>query len=407
MTNRENREFDELNNLIDDIENDDTLERKMNDFTRRKERKNRMDRLRNEQSKSEPESFVVRQEPEPSVEHTIPAGNQDAGKTTAFDWKQMQEEVEPKASETVVIDDQKIQSLMEEEAAQTASSQSIQYVQKPIEEQVMPSNNGKKKNNRNTAKIVGIAVLIVLALVLGVFAFTTIRNSLSGDDTTEELQQANYEELMAWIEDYDTYTTDEKNDNTKYEDINNSLSSSQKAKVDAALKEKTGKTFDQLLARAKTAKKKSSSNNNRKNAESKASLRKQLSTLQDQLDQAQSDLEDIEDQISDVQSDLNTLATSIASKENEVTAAQAEASEAYQNYLNASDDEKSTYKSIYDTKNSEYNRLYNELSNLRTQQSTLNSNLTSLNTSKSSLQSTINDLNAQITDVNNQLSELD
>ena len=92
------------------------------------------------------------------------------------------------------------------------------------------------------------------------------------------------------------------------EEYYNRLSDEQKEEIDDLLKSRTGYTFDELLARAKSDEKKDSSNNNTEIAE----LRAKLSTLQTQLSSAQSTLDSAKSTLTTRQSEYDALVGTIA-----------------------------------------------------------------------------------------------
>lgn len=98
-----------------------------------------------------------------------------------------------------------------------------------------------------------IAISALLVIVIGFGLFHFISSNQVQDDQTEDVNDSNYERLSSWVDGYDSLSDSEKENITTYENIYNKLSQSQKQKINQKMKDKTGKTFEELLAKAKKA----------------------------------------------------------------------------------------------------------------------------------------------------------
>ena len=95
----------------------------------------------------------------------------------------------------------------------------------------------------------------------------------------------------------------------------NRLSDEQQSEINKVLKSKTGKTFDELLAQAKSdAKDKAdASNNNTEVAQQKAKLKEQISNLKDDLADAKQALDDANSKLNTAKSNLSSIQSKVSS----------------------------------------------------------------------------------------------
>ena len=174
MTDRNQRELDELSDLIDSIENDDTMKRKMDAFSQRKQRKRRLQKLENDQHTTqiptlnqEPIEQTVQQPitsaPSSDAGQTVviptPASSApqtDASKTTVFKPGAVSADQQGVNNQTVVINDKKIQSIIDQTSTPTNS--------RPI----------PQKKERSTMPIVVALLAIFATLMLGFGVYTMV-----------------------------------------------------------------------------------------------------------------------------------------------------------------------------------------------------------------------------------------
>lgn len=331
MTERQIRENDELESLINSIENDDTMKRKMDAFSQRKQRKRRLQRMENVQN-TQPIPVVT-----PPPVHTQPS--QDAGetmvmpatsasatqskdtsKTTVFQPGVMQSTSDIAHNETVVINDNEIQTLLEEKK---------QKPKPPVQ---------KKKSSMPI--VIGIlSVFAALMLGFGIYTMVSGNTVLDTTSDTSETTDQEFEQLLGWANNYNSLSESGKREIVDYEEIYNKCSDKQKAQIDAILKEKCGKTFNQLLASAKSNKKVDSKNNDVKKAEEKAKLREEIAALQNQLAVAQTALQSTVTDMSTKEAELNEIQTKIDEANAQIVQAQTDLAAAQEAMNAQSEDE--------------------------------------------------------------------
>ena len=168
---------DEISDLLDSIENDDTLERKMHAFKAKKDKISRVERSQQEKTEEPkevestsdtvviPPVHVQKGEMDNShlSETKVMQPTSAGGKTTVFDPEKI-EEIKPETNDTVVIDDQKIQKIMHQQNTSGLK----------LERRVISSNKKPKKakkvidHKKQDKKIIGIiAALVVILVVIG------------------------------------------------------------------------------------------------------------------------------------------------------------------------------------------------------------------------------------------------
>lgn len=449
MDKKRKNENDEISQLLDSFQTneEDTLEQKMDQFTKNQTRS------RVEKHKPEPEIPFQAKKEEPSLGDTFVVGSKDlyepkedlsATRTVMWNADDLKQEADS-TNQTVVIDDDEIQSLLEEGKGPQLKREVINKKKEPSKKKSAPKKSPSKTGMYVALGVVG--VLLVSLLIFGGMKLMTGGLS-SSDEKTSEVQKKNYQELLDFANNYDDLSSSDQKKIIDFESKYNSLTRKQREKIDEILEEATGKTFNELLASAnkKTSTKKD--NNNTEIAEKKAQLKQKINDLKKQLLSAQSELENAQKAQSDAQSDVNSL-------KQQYDSASGSFSEAETAYLNASNAfktaksdlseclniietygkipndqitpeqneqlteaqrQKASLQSTYDAaaveyakaksayeeaqKNSDTSSLENKLKSAQTKLDSANSDVTDA-------QSKIDSLNSQINDYQNQLNQLD
>ena len=413
---------DEISRLLDSFQEEEVLEEKMEGFTAQKRRQDRMQRASRQTVEPEPvqnetnDTIVLRPEPKKT---------ESAGTTVMFDPEKIEEE-DTDTNKTVVINDNEIQSLLDEDKPPKLRREVVSHGGSSHRKEPMPHKKPTKKKGLSPAAIVGIviAALIAALMVVGILGFGVYTLMNSGkEDKTEEVtkkQKRAYDSIVDWL---DSLTGDDYDGIEDWEEDYDSLTKEQKKKLNDYFEKITGSTFDELLAKAKSDSKKDSSNNNAKIAELKA----QLKSLESQLSDAQSDLNDANSRLSSAQSDYdnwnNKLSTwqntnaQLKQKQTELSTLEARMKE-LQNIPadQISQEELSELTQSYKTQAS----LQQEVSNLQGQlngvgdyssiQSHVNSASSEVSQAQSDVdaaQSTIDQLTSQIQEVQNRIDALE
>lgn len=287
------KENDEISKLLDSFEADGALEEKMEGFAAKKRR----------QDKYTQQIYMIdvddtQETKTPTANDTIvlrPARPQqtesEAGETVMFDPDQIEEQTEL-TNKTVVINDDEIQSLLEQEQGPKLRREVKGHSKKPVAKM-------RKKNDKTVKIVLAVLVSLLVVAVIGTGAYVLLNGIGENAETENDRQAVAYERIMDWLDTVD-------DDFTGIEDMEeyyNRLSDEQKEEIDDLLKSRTGYTFDELLARAKSDEKKDSSNNNTEIAE----LRAKLSTLKTQLSSAQSTLDSAKSTLTTRQSEYDAL----------------------------------------------------------------------------------------------------
>lgn len=448
MDKKRKHENDEISQLLDSFQTneEDTLEQKMDQFTKNQTRS------RVERNKPEPEIPFQSKRSEPSLGDTVVVGSKDldepkedlsATRTVMWNADDLKQEADS-TNKTVVIDDDEIQSLLEEGKGPQLKREVVNKKKEPSKKKA----STKKSNSKTGLYIVlgVVGVLLVSMLIFGGMKLLT--GGLSGsDEKTEEVQKKNYQELLDFANSYDSLSSSEKKDIVDLESKYNSLTRKQREKIDEILEGSTGKNFNELLASANKKTHSHKSNNNTEIAEKKAELKQKISNLKIQLKNAQSDLESAQKAQSDAQSDIDSLNKQIESAGGSVKEAQSaviNAQSAYdsaQSALQACENRRSELENIPNDQLTEDQ--YNELKSLYAQhqglvnqvnsaktdldaanaalataekgsdttslKNKLNSAQTKLDSATSKVmdaQSKVDSINSQITDYQNQLDQL-
>lgn len=287
---------DEISRLLDSFQEEEVLEEKMEGFTAQKRRQDRMQRASRQTVEPEPvqnetnDTIVLRPEPKKT---------ESAGTTVMFDPEKIEEE-DTDTNKTVVINDNEIQSLLDEDKPPKLRREVVSHGGSSHRKEPMPHKKPTKKKGLSPAAIVGIVIAALMVVGILGFGVYTLMNS-GKEDKTEEVtkkQKRAYDSIVDWL---DSLTGDDYDGIEDWEEDYDSLTKEQKKKLNDYFEKITGSTFDELLAKAKSDSKKDSSNNNAKIAELKA----QLKSLQSQLSDAQSDLNDANSRLSSAQNDYD------------------------------------------------------------------------------------------------------
>lgn len=409
---------DEISRLLDSFQEEEVLEEKMEGFTAQKRRQDRMQRASRQTVEPEPvqnetnDTIVLRPEPKKT---------ESAGTTVMFDPEKIEEE-DTDTNKTVVINDNEIQSLLDEDKPPKLRREVVSHGGSSHRKEPMPHKKPTKKKGLSPAAIVGIVIAALMVVGILGFGVYTLMNS-GKEDKTEEVtkkQKRAYDSIIDWL---DSLTGDDYDGIEDWEEDYDSLTKEQKKKLNDYFEKITGSTFDELLAKAKSDSKKDSSNNNAKIAELKA----QLKSLESQLSDAQSDLNDANSRLSSAQSDYdnwnNKLSTwqntnaQLKQKQTELSTLEARMKE-LQNIPadQISQEELSELTQSYKTQAS----LQQEVSNLQGQlngvgdyssiQSHVNSASSEVSQAQSDVdaaQSTIDQLTSQIQEVQNRIDALE
>lgn len=298
---------DEISRLLDSFQEEEVLEEKMEGFTAQKRRQDRMQRASRQTVEPEPvqnetnDTIVLRPEPKKT---------ESAGTTVMFDPEKIEEE-DTDTNKTVVINDNEIQSLLDEDKPPKLRREVVSHGGSSHRKEPMPHKKPTKKKGLSPAAIAGIVIAALVVVGVIGFGVYTLMNS-GKEDKTEEVtkkQERAYDSIVDWL---DSLTGDDYDGIEDWEEDYDSLTKEQKKKLNDYFEKITGSTFDELLAKAKSDSKKDSSNNNAKIAELKA----QLKSLQSQLSDAQSDLNDANSRLSSAQNDYDNWNNKLSTWQN-------------------------------------------------------------------------------------------
>lgn len=443
MDKKRKNENDEISQLLDSFQADqeDTLEQKMDRFTKTQNR-NRV-----KKHKPEPEIPFQSKKEEPSLGDTFVVGSKDlnepkedlsATRTVMWNADELKQEADA-TNKTVVIDDDEIQSLLEE-------GKGPQLKREVINKKKDSKKKASKKNNSKTGLYIGLGVVGVLLISLLIFGgIKLVTSGLSGsDEKTEEVQKKNYQELLDFANNYNSLSSSEKKEIVDLESKYNSLTRKQREKIDEILEKATGKNFNELLAKANKKTNTNKKNNNTEIAEKKAELRKKISDLKNQLSEAKADLESAQKAQESAQSDVDSLKQQVNEAQSTLDKAQSAENSACATYsellkilerikvLSAIDNDKISQEenaeltelrtshpdiegevnSAYEAKkaaeaaNTDAKNKSNK-SSLENKLSTAQTKLNSASSDVKDAQSKVDSLNSQINDYQSQLDDLD
>ena len=403
MSQKHSKSQDEISQLLDSFEVEDTLEEKMENFTQEKERQSRIERARkNSQdfNRRNTEEMDLTQiiDPIDDSEFEDEEYEEDGSQTKTMMWDKDQIDLETTdTNKTVVINEDEIQSLLEEDKGPRLKRE--------------VHRGSARKSNQDTKKIAIIVAGVIAVILAGVAIFGVINliGGLGSDDQiSEEEQKQNYEEILAWANDYDSLTDGEKADIIDFETMFNRLSDEQQSEINKVLKSKTGKTFDELLAQAKSdAKDKAdASNNNTEVAQQKAKLKEQIR----KLNTAKSNLSSIQSKVSSANSTLQNAQSRKASADQALAdlEAEREAIESKDNSELTNED----YQKLQELYNKRPGLLEEQSaaqSAVESAQATYNdlvSQQTQASSEVDSAQSAVNDAQSKYDSINSQLQQL-
>lgn len=443
MDKKRKNENDEISQLLDSFQADqeDTLEQKMDRFTKTQ------NRSRVKKHKPEPEIPFQSKKEEPSLGDTFVVGSKDlnepkedlsATRTVMWNADELKQEADA-TNKTVVIDDDEIQSLLEE-------GKGPQLKREVINKKKDSKKKASKKNNSKTGLYIGLGVVGVLLISLLIFGgIKLVTSGLSGsDEKAEEVQKKNYQELLDFANNYNSLSSSEKKEIVDLESKYNSLTRKQREKIDEILEKATGKNFNELLAKANKKTNTNKKNNNTEIAEKKAELRKKISDLKNQLSEAKADLESAQKAQESAQSDVDSLKQQVNEAQSTLDKAQSAENSACATYsellkilerikvLSAIDNDKISQEenaeltelrtshpdiegevnSAYEAKkaaeaaNTDAKNKSNK-SSLENKLSTAQTKLNSASSDVKDAQSKVDSLNSQINDYQSQLDDLD
>lgn len=223
-------------------------------------------------------------------------------------------EIEDTASSpesTVVLDNGEIDSLIEEEKGPSLKR-----------ERVSRSDGRQKEHKKTDWRAAGIIAAVIAVIALGallIFGISHVMQSMTADKTEEKDTQADFDALKTWAQGLSgTSGTGIKN----YESRWNRLTDKQKREINEILRDRTGKSFDEILAEEKAGEKADKDNNNTEVAEQKARLKDQIAQLQSQLASAQAEYDSAQGKINDAQSRVDSANAALADAQNTYGSAQ-------------------------------------------------------------------------------------
>ena len=197
MDKKRKNENDEISQLLDSFQTneEDTLEQKMDQFTKNQTRS------RVEKHKPEPEIPFQAKKEEPSLGDTFVVGSKDlnepkedlsATRTVMWNADDLKQEADS-TNQTVVIDDDEIQSLLEEGKGPQLKREVINKKKEPSKKKSAP-----KKSHSKTGMYVALGVVGVLLVSLLIFGGMKLMTGglSSSDEKTSEVQKKNYQELL-------------------------------------------------------------------------------------------------------------------------------------------------------------------------------------------------------------------
>lgn len=330
------REQDEISQLLDSFQEDNTLQQKMNRFEQNKERSKRL-----QDSQKRMDRFEKKYTEEVDVTQVLnPISQDDLGDTKIMGQPQEEQEHtmvwnadsieknEPTDQhETVVIDDHEIQSLLEED-------------QQPVLKREVVHKKGKKstKTNQNKKKDNKVFLYVILGIVgialVGTLVFGVVRmvSNATDDKISEKAQKEKYEEMLEWAKTFDKDSSSDIKKLIAYEKVFNQLSDKQQDKINEVLKDLTGSNYNRLLAKAKSSKKENSKNNNTEVAEQKAELKEELSTLKEKLKTVRKDYDKASAEYNEAANSYNGYTNQLSAANNAIMGAKSSADSAESAY---------------------------------------------------------------------------
>ena len=262
-----NKDRDELASLLDSFQNDDTMERKMDDFARQKEHKTRVERTQ-ERVQPQPQPRVRMESDEPQ------------GETVVFNKVNVSQE-DPATEGTVMMDDAEIQSLLDESKGPSLRVEKDQRIPNP--------NHRRKKAPKHDAKKVGaIVACIVGALLVAALLFVGIKAVLGGFGDSEKKQEETFDRIVEFLDEQDLDLSRVR----QFKELYDQLSDEMRTEIDDEIYTITRgecSNFEELLDKAKEEKRKEDKekadqkNENMKIAERKAEIKDEIKKLKKQI----------------------------------------------------------------------------------------------------------------------------
>lgn len=360
---------DQLDILLDQLNQDHDLDKKMDAF------------FQDHEEKDTPSPVLTRADLDDETED-----DDDGEGTMVFTPGSIQSAPE-KTARTVTISNEEIQNFIDEEKGPTLKRERV-------------SRPGKRKNDRKTDwKTAGIIMAIIGGIALCgllIFGIWQGMNGLFSHLGDTKISQEDKDKIMAWA----SALTDVDADELKsFESTYNKLSDKEKAELNEILKNKTGKTYDELLAEAKSGEKADKDNNNTEIAEKKAHLRSQISNLKDELSKAQSELDAAKAKVSEADSRLNAAQSDYNSAQSVVNDITSQI-----NAVNAQiADQKALISQLQNTDTSGMSDA--ERVDLQKQTADAISTLHSLQSQADDLADALNDANGKLNHAQNEVSE--
>ena len=406
------KEQDEISKLLDSLNEEDELDEKMDAFAKRKQKTS----VQKEVDLTQVDILSVNNKPK---DEPIVLGIDDKiGATRTMDWNQ-EKTVEPQPNGgTVVINDQEIKSLLDEEKGPKLRREVVRKKGEPSSQNEEVHTKLKKEVKQDTSNkktVVTIVVALLGAMLAGALIFGVVKvvgDATKNDSETTELQDKYYKEIMAWAEDYSTYSDDEKEKILDYETKFNKLSKDQKADIDDVLIAQTGKSFDELLAKAKSSSE-DKKNNNTEIAEKKAELKDKISSLKSKISKAEEDVASAQSDLDDANKELETAQKKLDDANAQISQAQTEYDNAKVLYQQADSrrnelyNKQQTEEGLNEEEQSELGELYNNYAtlqnNLKKTESNLNDlksklNVTGIQTEVDQAQTKVNDAQTALTE---------
>ena len=290
-----NNDDDQLDSLLESLNNDHGLDRRMAEF----EQAHLSDEER-KQNRSYTLSTDDLKKDEPDVGNdtivygSAPAADDDEDEgegTMVFAPGAIRDEEENTSNNTVVIDNDEIQNLIEEEKGPSLKRQKVA--------------RPKKSKGKTDWKIAGIVMAVIGGAALCGLLVFGIYQGISGifeAQTHQTVSKEDLDKIMDWANSLGAEV--DKDQLKSMESIYNKLTSAQKDSLNDILRDRTGKSFDELLAEATSGEKEDKDNNNTQIAEKKAKLKDQIADLKDQLADAQQELDAAQKRINDANSQL-------------------------------------------------------------------------------------------------------
>ncbi|WP_294731991.1 hypothetical protein [uncultured Faecalibaculum sp.] len=311
---------DRLDALLDSLSQDTELERKMDAFSHtREEEKAGTGPVLSARDNREPDTEDEGDIPDFAsgfsgdtivTDRPVVQEPEEAGGTMVFAPKEIEDTASSPES-TVVLDNGEIDSLIEEEKGPSLKR-----------ERVSRSGGRQKEHKKTDWRAAGIIAAVIAVIALGallIFGISHVMQSMTADKTEEKDTQADFDALKTWAQGLSgTSGTGIKN----YESRWNRLTDKQKREINEILRDRTGKSFDEILAEEKAGEKADKDNNNTEVAEQKARLKDQIAQLQSQLASAQAEYDSAQGKINDAQSRVDSANAALADAQNTYGSAQ-------------------------------------------------------------------------------------